>query len=202
VCQRKTPGRALPRPYEVHFMLLSLLSADLGRKNTAAMDMMEMLASLGIPLDTRSSDGHPFPRSRNRCAPRQRRSTRLRGELRILPPTSSLRRLPGRSRITSSKEELRLEVPSKGASPPRRRSACSCAEPPAGHTGATDHREEVTAPGQAAKFVHGYAASKIERHRGDRIARDHRMRTTAHDHVIRRGRRPLPPTQEARRVLA
>ncbi len=46
------PTRSLERPFELHFTLLSLLLADLARKNAAGMDEMEMMASLGIPIDT------------------------------------------------------------------------------------------------------------------------------------------------------
>lgn len=57
------PIRSLERTYEPHMMLLSLLCADLARKNAAGMTVMELLASLGIPLDTHDpAVDPPIPR--------------------------------------------------------------------------------------------------------------------------------------------
>jgi hypothetical protein len=58
-CDLEAPTRSLERPFQAHFTLLSLLSADLARKNAAGMDIMEIMASLGIPLDTHDPASDP-----------------------------------------------------------------------------------------------------------------------------------------------
>lgn len=54
------PVRSLELPYEGHFRLLSLLLADIARKGSAGLDILEWLGSIGLPIEeSRDPDDPP-----------------------------------------------------------------------------------------------------------------------------------------------